>query len=479
MQVEKGKKKGYLLGNNLISQLTMTSPQTYCSSLSRSELTSAALEDFIYTPVRSHMIEYLARAARDVIRCDESMMPPPPTTMPSYQAANSRLPVTPPRTPPPVASGDKFLPSLEQFIHNLVRESNVQVPTLMTTLVYLNRLRSRLQPEAKGLRCTAHRIFLAALILTAKYLNDSSPKNKHWTRYTRIWDESRGPRFHYRAGREAERHPDFEFSNTEVNLMEKQLLQLLEWDLRISEDDLHRELEPFLEPIRRKIVAKHEQRARKEAARVEEARRRAAEEQKLAELWASAAAAAPSELYEGTGYGYPYATPPCSPGHGSSLSMSSTSSRQHSRYATPDSMASLSVSSNGHGAARSISSSHSYAPSLASSHGSSSSGATTPPSSMAEDTQDPYIYHHDASAYDPPVEIIVAQQQQQQKQQYPYQERALPQVPQLVKQKSMLPYEISPEELRELETGVVGAKRSRVRGMFGRIFSGSTVAARA
>lgn len=470
----------------------MASQQSYCSPLSRSELNAAALEDFIYTPVRSHMVEYLARAAREVIRCDESMMPPPPTTMPSYQSGNSNLPITPPRTPPPVASGDKFLPSLEQFIHNLVRESNVQVPTLMTTLVYLNRLRSRLQPEAKGLRCTAHRIFLAALILTAKYLNDSSPKNKHWTRYTRIWDESRGPRFHYRSGREAERLPDFEFSNTEVNLMEKQLLQLLEWDLRITEDDIYRELEPFLEPVRRKIVAKHEQRARREAARAEEAGRRAIEEQRLAELWANAAAVAsavPTPDYEGAGYGYgfDYTTPPTTPGHHTrnesslsvgSASTSSRSSSREARYATPDSMPSL-----GHSAARSISSSHSYAPSLASSHGSSHGGATTPPSSNA-DSQDPYIYqhhHHSSmdSSYDPPVEIIVAQQQQQkQPQNFSYLERALPQVPQLAKQKSMLPYEISPEELRELETGV-GAKRSRVRGMFGRIFSGATVAARA
>lgn len=470
------------------------------------ELNTAALDDFVYTPVRSHMIDYLARAAREVIRCDESMMPPPPTTVPSYQSSNARLPITPPRTPPPVASGDKFLPSLEQFIHNLVRESNVQVPTLMTTLVYLNRLRSRLQPEAKGLRCTAHRIFLAALILTAKYLNDSSPKNKHWTRYTRIWDESRGPRYHYRAGREAERHPDFEFSNTEVNLMEKQLLQLLEWDLHISEEDLHRELDPFLDPLRRKIAAKHEARARKEALRAEEARRRAAEEQKLAELWANTIATE----YEGAGatayaHGYLYATPPSSPGHGEQQDSSSSrsSSRQHTRYlSTPESMPALSSSQ--HSASRSISSSHSYAPSLA-----SSGGVTTPPSSVADVGQDPYIYHQpsyghhhsnsslmstasDASSYDPPVEIIVQQKQQQQQKQLPphpnqtfqytgygQQERGLPQVPQLAKQKSMLPYEISPEELRELETGVVGAKRSRVRGMFGRIFSGATVAARA
>lgn len=449
--------------------------QTYSSSLSLADLNSMALEDFIYTPVRSHMIEYLAQAARNVIRCDESMMPPPPASVASYQTGNSRLPITPPRTPPPVASGDKFLPTLEQFIQNLVRESNVQVPTLMTTLVYLNRLRSRLQPEAKGLRCTAHRIFLAALILTAKYLNDSSPKNKHWTRYTRIWDESRGPRFYYRAGREAERQPDFEFSNTEVNLMEKQLLQLLEWDLHIREDDLHRELDPFLDPIRRKLAAKHEQRVRKEAARVEEIRRKA-EEARLAELWA---ANTPTE-YEGASTAtlgstynpYAYATPPSSPGHSRSSSRS-----------TPGSMVSRA-------SARSISSSHSYAPSLASSHGSSSRGeATTPPSSNAENAQDPYMYmphHHlrnmsDTSVYDPPVEIIVGGQQKgQENNLLPYyHSQDLPQVPQLAKQKSLLPYEISPEELRELETGIIGAKRSRVRGMFGRIFSGSTVPARA
>lgn len=478
----------------------MASQTYYSAPLSPAEFNVAALEDFIYTPVRSHMIEYLACSAREVIRCDESMMPPPPSSsLSSSQTGNSRLPITPPRTPPPVASGDKFLPSLEQFIHNLVRESNVQVPTLMATLVYLNRLKSRLQPEAKGLRCTAHRIFLAALILTAKYLNDSSPKNKHWTRYTRIWDESKGSRYFYRAGRETERQPDFEFSNTEVNLMEKQLLQLLEWDLRISEDDLYRELNPFLDPFRRKIAAKHEQRMRKEAARIEEARRKA-EEQKMAELWAAhapteyeGAASAPAGVSYGT-----YATPPSSPGQQHSRNGSRASSRQQTRYATtPESVPALSSSYGS--TARSIGSSHSYAPSLASSRG-STGGATTPPSSNTDSLQDPYIYNGGLSAYssssiidnayDPPVEIIVAAaQQQQQKQQQTQQQQQnlqyyhgqeLPQVPQLVKQKSLLPYEISPEELRELETGVVGAKRSRVRGMFGRIFShGSGVAARA
>jgi G1/S-specific cyclin PLC1 len=71
------------------------------------------------------------------------------------------------------------------------------------------------------MQCTRHRLFLATLIVAAKYLNDSSPKNKHWTRYGAL------------------------FSQAEVNLMEKQLLYLLDYDLRIEEDELMVHLSPF------------------------------------------------------------------------------------------------------------------------------------------------------------------------------------------------------------------------------------------
>jgi hypothetical protein len=63
---------------------------------------------------------------------------------------------------------------------------------------------------------------LATLIVAAKYLNDSSPKNKHWTRYGAL------------------------FSLAEVSLMEKQLLYLLDYDLRMSEDELLLHFAPFL-----------------------------------------------------------------------------------------------------------------------------------------------------------------------------------------------------------------------------------------
>lgn len=196
---------------------------------------AAALAQFIAMPVSREMISHLAKKASSVIRCEAS----------PQQA--SQLPPTPPRTPPNDPM-QPVLPTVEQFITSLVDRSHVQVPTLMSSLVYLDRLRSRLPPVAKGVRCTVHRIFLASLILAAKNLNDSSPKNKHWARYSIMRD-----------------FDGFGFSLTEVNLMEKQLLFLLDWDLRITSEDLYEHLEPFLTPIK----ARQQEDREFEQARVE------------------------------------------------------------------------------------------------------------------------------------------------------------------------------------------------------------------
>lgn len=195
---------------------------------------AAALRYFVQLPVDSGMIAFLAQRAGEVIACDP-VMPMAPSNLP-----------TPPTTPPPgdrILAASPTIPTLEKFITNLVRRSHVQTSTLMSTIVYLSKLKSKLPPVAKGLPCTVHRIFLACLIVTAKYVNDVSPKNKHWAEYSKV-----------------KGFPAWGFSKTEVNLMEQQLLALLEWDLDISEEVLTYELEPYLAPVREEMALKRVQR---------------------------------------------------------------------------------------------------------------------------------------------------------------------------------------------------------------------------
>jgi G1/S-specific cyclin PLC1 len=160
-------------------------------------------------PLSSRMIDYIAQQAMQVV--------------PNMAESD-------PNTPP--QNHDSF-PPVSYYIKSVVARSRVQIPTFMptlvTSLVYLSRLQSRLPPEAKAVPSTAHRIFLATLILADKNLHDNAQWNWQWVQHSIV--------------------PGYEsvsFPIAEINLMERQLLYLLDWDVRVRPQDLYRQLDLLL-----------------------------------------------------------------------------------------------------------------------------------------------------------------------------------------------------------------------------------------
>ncbi|CAG8494970.1 7132_t:CDS:2 [Gigaspora margarita] len=167
------------------------------------ETTDAALKFLVSGSITLPMI---AQKAAEVIPCD-----PPPIN--KRQDTSSQ----PKNITRNVGEDDhQPLPPLISFIQRLVIKSNVSTATFLSTLVYLARM-----------HCTRHRVFLATLIVSSKYLNDSSPRNKYWAKFSGVYTVAK------------------------VNLMERQLLSLLDYDLRINKSDLDLHLGPLLKSLPR------------------------------------------------------------------------------------------------------------------------------------------------------------------------------------------------------------------------------------
>ncbi|CCG21363.1 Pcl2 cyclin [Candida orthopsilosis Co 90-125] len=187
-----------------------------------------ALKIFSRQPVNLDMINFLVSTTNSIIQ----VKPQQPQQLPSpasYSSSSSSMSSTSEiiSINPPI--------TLTQFIKNLIKYSNVQTPTLMATLVYLNKLRNYLPANAVGMETTRHRIFLSALIVAAKSLNDSSPLNKHWTKYT-----------------------DGLLTLQEINLAERELISILNWNINITQEELIYTLQPFLIGIKSYLLQQQE-----------------------------------------------------------------------------------------------------------------------------------------------------------------------------------------------------------------------------
>ncbi|KAL8330705.1 hypothetical protein RB593_001608 [Gaeumannomyces tritici] len=170
-----------------------------------------ALKIFLNQPIDDTMISYLATTMFELL--------------PVLSLADMQI------------TAPRYIPPLKEFISSLAARSNLKVSTLMSSLVYLKRIKSLLPPGVKCSPCAAHRLFLASFNLVFKYLNDYTLENSKWANWSVM-----------RAGSDI-----FGFSVREVNLMECELLSLLSWNVRITEENLYQEFEIFLNPIKARI----------------------------------------------------------------------------------------------------------------------------------------------------------------------------------------------------------------------------------
>ncbi|KAH6653640.1 hypothetical protein BKA67DRAFT_327062 [Truncatella angustata] len=122
---------------------------------------------------------------------------------------------------------------LRSFIAHLSRRVNIPILTWMSATVYVDRLKPKLGSIRKLLRCTAHRVFLSILIITAKYLDDSYPINDDWEKHSYM-------KFNHRH---------FWLALKDINLIELEMLSLLDWNLAISELDVYQRSEPFFSSV--------------------------------------------------------------------------------------------------------------------------------------------------------------------------------------------------------------------------------------
>jgi len=164
------------------------------ASLVDSSLHSPAMLELLELSVDRTLIEHVVRSTVDVV----SFAMGDASTSVSSRGRKS-------------TTSDKH-ESFSIFVSNVIRRAQVTAPMLLATLVYINRARPHLTIQSQKWAC--ERVFLGALVLAAKYLNDVSLKNVHWAASTGV------------------------FGKRDVGRIEREFLDVLDWGLAISEADI-------------------------------------------------------------------------------------------------------------------------------------------------------------------------------------------------------------------------------------------------
>jgi hypothetical protein len=98
------------------------------------------------------------------------------------------------------------------FVTNVLERAEVSISVVLASLVYIDRAKPHLHIKLEEWAC--ERVFLGAVMLASKYLNDSTLKNVHWALCTGV------------------------FGKRDVGRIERELLDVLDFELGILEDDI-------------------------------------------------------------------------------------------------------------------------------------------------------------------------------------------------------------------------------------------------
>ncbi|KAH8926055.1 hypothetical protein BT69DRAFT_1215793, partial [Atractiella rhizophila] len=109
------------------------------------------------------------------------------------------------------------VPRLGEFIAYSLYRTRLAEPILFSALLLLRRLKT-LYPTARGTPTSPHRLFLSALMLSAKICCDDTYSNASWV----IVSTGGG----------------MEWKINEVNQMERELFGFLKWDVVVHKEEL-------------------------------------------------------------------------------------------------------------------------------------------------------------------------------------------------------------------------------------------------
>ena len=111
----------------------------------------------------------------------------------------------------PTTRANKYA-EFTEFVTSVIERAEVIVSDILVALVYIQRARPYLSIQTED--WALHRVFLGALIVASKYTNNSTLKNIHWAMVSGT------------------------FGKRDVGRIEREFIEVLDWDFAINEADL-------------------------------------------------------------------------------------------------------------------------------------------------------------------------------------------------------------------------------------------------